>query len=184
LGIVSALGRSQIGINTYENFIQTDAAINPGNSGGALVDSNGYLIGVNTAIFSRTGGSLGIGFAIPVSVVRHVMESIITAGAVTRGWIGIEPQNLTPELADSFRAPRGRGVLVANVVRNGPAEEAGIRVGDVLMTVDGKPVNDMSALLNLVAALKPGSQTALTVLRNRTEVKLNATVGRRPKQPA
>jgi serine protease DegQ len=184
LGIVSALGRSQIGINTYENFIQTDAAINPGNSGGALVDSNGHLIGVNTAIFSRTGGSLGIGFAIPVSVARHVMESIITAGAVTRGWIGIEPQNLTPELADSFRAPRGRGVLVANVVRNGPAEEAGIRVGDVLMTVDGKPVNDMGTLLNLVAALKPGSQTALTVLRNRTEVKLNATVGRRPKQPA
>jgi serine protease DegQ len=184
LGIVSALGRSQVGINTYENFIQTDAAINPGNSGGALVDSNGHLIGVNTAIFSRTGGSLGIGFAIPVSVARHVMESIITAGAVTRGWIGIEPQNLTPELADSFRAPRGRGVLVANVVRNGPAEEAGIRVGDVLMTVDGKPVNDMGTLLNLVAALKPGSQTALTVLRNRTEVKLNATVGRRPKQPA
>ena len=184
LGIVSALGRSQIGINTYENFIQTDAAINPGNSGGALVDSNGHLIGVNTAIFSRTGGSLGIGFAIPVSVARHVMESIITTGAVTRGWIGIEPQNLTPELADSFRAPRGRGVLVANVMRNGPAEEAGIRVGDVLMTVDGKPVNDMSTLLNLVAELKPGSQAALTVLRNRTEVKLNATVGRRPRQSA
>ena len=180
LGIVSALGRSQIGINTYENFIQTDAAINPGNSGGALVDSNGHLIGLNTAIFSRTGGSLGIGFAIPVSVVRHVMESIITAGAVTRGWIGIELQNLTPELAESFRAPRGRGVLVASVMRNGPAEEAGMRAGDVLITVDGKPVNDMSTLLNLVADLKPGTQTALTVLRNRTEVQLNATVGRRP----
>ena len=184
LGIVSALGRSQIGINTYENFIQTDAAINPGNSGGALVDSNGHLIGVNTAIFSRTGGSLGIGFAIPVSVVRHVMESIITAGAVTRGWIGIEPQNLTSELADSFRAPRGRGVLVANVVRNGPAEEAGIRIGDVLVTIDGQPVNDTGTLLNVVAALKPGSRTALTILRNRTEVKLNATVGRRPTQAA
>ena len=183
-GIVSAVGRSQIGINTYENFIQTDAAINPGNSGGALVDSNGHLIGVNTAIFSRTGGSLGIGFAIPVSVARHVMESIITAGTVTRGWIGIEPQNLTSELSDSFRAPRGRGVLVASVVRNAPADEAGVRAGDVLMTIDGKPVNDMSAVLNLVAALQPGSQAALTVLRNRTEVKLNATVGRRPTPPA
>ena len=183
-GIVSALGRTQIGINTYENFIQTDAAINPGNSGGALVDGNGHLIGVNTAIFSRTGGSLGIGFAIPVSVARHVMESIITSGAVTRGWIGIEPQNLTSELADSFKSPRGRGVLVANVMRHGPADDAGVRAGDVLMTLDGKPVNDMSTLLNLVAALKPGSQTAITVLRNRTEVTLNATVGRRPTPPA
>ena len=184
-GIVSALGRTQIGINTYENFIQTDAAINPGNSGGALVDGNGHLIGVNTAIFSRTGGSLGIGFAIPVSVARHVMESIITAGTVTRGWIGIEPQNLTAELADSFRAPRGRGVLVASVMRHGPADEAGMRAGDVLTTLDGKPVNDTSTLLNLVAALKPGTQTAITVLRNRTEVTLKTTVGRRPtQQPA
>jgi serine protease DegQ len=182
-GIVSALGRSQMGINTYENFIQTDAAINPGNSGGALVDGNGHLIGVNTAIFSRTGGNLGIGFAIPVSVARHVMESIITTGAVTRGWIGIEPQNLTSDLADSLRSPRGRGVLVANVMRNGPADEAGMRPGDVLMAIDGNPVNDTGNLLNVVAALKPGTQAALTVLRNRAELKLNATVGRRPNVP-
>jgi serine protease DegQ len=182
-GIVSALGRSQIGINTYENFIQTDAAINPGNSGGALVDSNGHLIGINTAIFSKSGGNLGIGFAIPVSVARHVMESIMTRGAVTRGWIGIEPQNLALDLADAARAAQSQGVLVANVMPSSPAAEAGIRRGDVLLTIEGKPVNDMVSLLNVVAALKPGSQAALTLLRDRNELDLNVTVGRRSTPP-
>jgi len=177
-GIVSALGRSQIGINTYENFIQTDAAINPGNSGGALVDSNGHLIGLNTAIFSKSGGNLGIGFAIPVSVVRQVTQSIIATGSVTRGWIGIEPKNLDT-VADAG-GNGARGVLVAAVMRSGPADEAGLRRGDVLLTIEGKPVNDTSSLLNAVASLKPGSQAALTVLRNRNEVNLNVTVGRRP----
>jgi len=178
-GIVSALGRSQIGINTYENFIQTDAAINPGNSGGALVDSNGHLIGLNTAIFSRTGGNLGIGFAIPVSVVRHVTESIIATGSVTRGWIGIEPKNLDLA-ADTSANGAARGVLVAAVMRSGPAEEAGVRRGDVLLTVEGRAVNDTSSLLSAVAALKPGSQAALTVLRNRNEMNFSVIVGRRP----
>jgi serine protease DegQ len=179
-GIVSALGRSQIGINTYENFIQTDAAINPGNSGGALVDSNGHLIGVNTAIFSKSGGSLGIGFAIPISVARHVMESIIATGSVTRGWIGIEPQRVDAAGSEATGRGNGRGVVIANVMRGGPADEAGVRRGDVLLEIDGKPVDDTSALLNRVATLRPGSQAALTIARNRAEQTLTVTVGRRP----
>jgi serine protease DegQ len=178
-GIVSALGRSQMGINTYENFIQTDAAINPGNSGGALVDSNGHLIGVNTAIFSKSGGNLGIGFAIPVSVARTVMDSIIKTGSVTRGWIGIEPQNIPPSAA-ALPPGEGRGVLVANVMPTGPAAQAGIRKGDVLVAVGGKPVNDTTGLLNMVAGLKPGSDVPLSVLRQRKRFEMKLTVGRRP----
>jgi serine protease DegQ len=176
---VSALGRSQIGINTYENFIQTDAAINPGNSGGALVDSNGHLIGVNTAIFSRSGGNLGIGFAIPVSVARNVMDSIIATGTVTRGWIGIELQNV---VHTASRAG-AHGVLVANVMPSGPAAQAGIRRGDMLTAIEGRPVGDTTSLLNTVALLKPGSQAALTVVRERSELKLKVVVGRRPAPP-
>ena len=175
-GIVSALGRSQIGINTYENFIQTDAAINPGNSGGALVDSNGQLIGVNTAIFSRSGGNLGIGFAIPVSVARSVMDSIIATGTVTRGWMGIELQNVVQAAESNTHA----GVRVANVMPASPAAQAGIQPGDWLTAIEGKPVVDTTSLLNTVAALKPGSQAALTLLRERSEVKVKVTVGRRP----
>jgi serine protease DegQ len=178
-GIVSALGRSQIGMNTYENFIQTDAAINPGNSGGALVDSNGHLIGINTAIFSRSGGNLGIGFAIPVSVARSIMDSIIATGTVTRGWMGIELQNVAQELEPPARAG-AHGVRVANVMPSGPAAQAGIRPGDLLTAIEGKPVVDTTSLLNTVAALKPGSQAALTLLRERSELKLKVTVGRRP----
>ncbi len=177
-GIVSALGRSHIGINTYENFIQTDAAINPGNSGGALVDSNGHLVGVNTAIFSRTGGSLGIGFAIPVSLAKTVMDSIIATGTVTRGWIGIEPRDRRADpsqLADSRR-----GVVVANVMPSSPAEVAGMRSGDVLVGLAGKPVRDTAGLLNAVAMLKPGARVQLTVMRGRTTHELMVTVGRRP----
>jgi serine protease DegQ len=178
-GIVSALGRSQIGMNTYENFIQTDAAINPGNSGGALVDSNGHLIGINTAIFSRSGGNLGIGFAIPVSVARSIMDSIIATGTVTRGWMGIELQNVAQELEPPARAG-AHGVRVANVMPSGPAAQAGIRPGDLLTAIEGKPVVDTTSLLNTVAALKPGSQAALTLLRERSELKVKVTVGRRP----
>src|SRR5205814_169739 len=156
-GIVSALGRTGLGINTFENFIQTDAAINPGNSGGALVDAAGNLIGINTAIFSRSGGSMGIGFAIPVSTAKMVLEQIVRSGSVTRGWIGVEVQEVTPPVAESFKLDGTRGALIAGVLRGGPADKAGIKPGDVLLEVQGKPVADPAAMLNLGAALAPGS---------------------------
>jgi serine protease DegQ len=181
-GIVSGLGRSHLGINTFENFIQTDAAINPGNSGGALVDVNGNLIGVNTAIYSLTRGSMGIGFAIPVSLAHQVMDQIIATGSVTRGWIGVEVQDITPELAESFKLPNGsKGVLIAGVVRGGPADRAGVKPGDILVEVEGKPVLDSSAMLNLVAEAQPGKAALLKVLRNSTAVAVKLTVGKRPK---
>jgi len=183
-GIVSALGRTHLGISTFENFIQTDAAINPGNSGGALVDVNGNLIGINTAIYSQSGGSMGIGFAIPVSLARHVMEQIIASGSVTRGWIGVEVQDLTPELAESFKLANTKGVLIAGVVRGGPADRAGVKPGDVLVEVEGKPVVDSSAMLNLVAEAQPGKTAGLKVLRNNKEVAMRLTVGKRPKPKA
>ena len=151
MGIVSALGRNHMGINTFENFIQTDAAINPGNSGGALVDIHGHLLGINTAIYSRSGGSLGIGFAIPVTTVKTVMEAIIRNGQVVRGWIGVEPQDITPELAESFDLKKSSGTIIAGVVKGGPAEKAGIRLGDILLTVADQPVADTVSMLNLVA---------------------------------
>ena len=181
LGIVSALGRSHLGINTFENFIQTDAAINPGNSGGALVDANGNLIGVNTAIYSRSGGSMGIGFAIPVSLARQVMEEIIATGSVTRGWIGVEVQDITPDLAESFKLKNSKGVLIAGVVKAGPADRAGVKPGDILMEVEGKPVPDSSAMLNLVAAAQPGKVATLKVMRNGAAMAVKLTVGKRPK---
>ena len=180
MGIVSALGRSHLGINTFENFIQTDAAINPGNSGGALIDSNGDLVGINTAIYSRSGGSLGIGFAIPVSSAKQVMEQIISSGSVTRGWIGVEAQEISAELAESFKLRSTAGALIAGVVRGGPAETAGIKPGDILMTVEGKPVGDPSAMLNLIAALTPGKPARLRLLRNQKEVEFSVEIGRRP----
>ncbi len=180
MGIVSALGRSHLGINTFENYIQTDAAINPGNSGGALVDGAGNLVGVNTAIFSRSGGNLGIGFAIPISIVRQVMQEIIAKGAVTRGWVGIEVQELTPEIAESFNLPSTDGALIAGVLRNGPADRAGIRPGDILVAVGGKPVTDSASLLNLIAALPPGKVAQLRMLRDRTEMQLMVTIEKRP----
>src|SRR5213083_2069173 len=148
-GIVSALGRTGLGINTFENFIQTDAAINPGNSGGALVDAAGNLIGINTAIFSRSGGSMGIGFAIPASSAKQVMEQIIQTGGVTRGWIGVEAREITPEMGESFRLGATTGVLIEGVLRGGPAERAGLKPGDVLVAIEGKPVKDPNAMLNL-----------------------------------
>jgi len=183
MGIVSGLGRSHLGINTFENFIQTDAAINPGNSGGALVDTQGNLIGVNTLIvsFSRTGGSMGIGFAIPVSLARQVMEQIIQTGSVTRGWIGVEVQDMTPELAESFKLKNIKGVLIAGVVHPGPADKAGVKPGDILLEVDGKPVPDSSAMLNVVAAIEPAKTATLKLVRNGNEFTVKLTVGKRPK---
>jgi Do/DeqQ family serine protease len=182
MGIVSALGRSQLGINTFENFIQTDAAINPGNSGGALIDTAGNLVGINTAIFSPSGGSLGIGFAIPVSSAKQVMEQIIATGSVTRGWIGVEAQEITPEIADSFRLSSTNGVLIAGVLRGGPAEKAGLKPGDILVAIEGKPVKDPNSMLNLVAALVPGKTAALSFRRDNKDVEVQVAVGKRPTQ--
>jgi serine protease DegQ len=183
-GIVSALGRTHLGINTFENFIQTDAAINPGNSGGALVDAAGHLVGVNSAIYSRTGGSQGIGFAIPVSIARQIMEQIIKSGSVTRGWVGIEVQDMTPELAESFNLKNTEGALIAGVLKGGPADAGGIRPGDILLAVNGSKVSNSASLLNLIAALKPGETTRLTVARKQQSLDLKIQVGRRPLQRA
>jgi serine protease DegQ len=181
MGIVSALGRNHLGINTFENFIQTDAAINPGNSGGALTDTNGNLLGINTAIYSRSGGSLGIGFAIPVTTVKTVMESIIATGQVVRGWIGVEPQDITPELAESFGLSKKSGAIIAGVLKGGPADKAGMRPGDILVAVEGKPVSDTTDMLNIIAQLKPGNKAKMTVLRKSQEAALDVTVGKRPR---
>jgi len=180
-GIVSALGRTGLGINTFENFIQTDAAINPGNSGGALVDAGGNLVGINTAIFSRSGGSMGIGFAIPVSTAKMVLEQIVRSGSVTRGWIGVEVQEITPALAESFKLPSSRGALIAGVLRGGPADKAGVKPGDVLVEVQGKPVADPTAMLNLIAALAPGAPAKMKLKRQGQDVEATINVGRRPK---
>ncbi len=181
MGIVSATGRSHLGINTFENFIQTDAAINPGNSGGALIDSGGNLVGINTAIYSRNGTSMGIGFAIPVSIARQVMDQIIATGSVTRGWIGVEVQDITAELAESFKLANTHGVLIAGIVRGGPADRAGVKPGDILTEVDGKPILDSSAMLNLVAAALPGKAATLKIMRNGAPLTVKLTVGKRPK---
>jgi serine protease DegQ len=180
MGIVSALGRSHLGINTFENYIQTDAAINPGNSGGALVDSAGNLVGVNTAIFSRSGGNLGIGFAIPISIVRQVMGQIIQHGVVTRGWVGIEVQEITPEIADSFGLESTQGALIAGVLRNGPADKGGIHPGDVLVAVNGHRVTDSTSLLGLIAALPPGKSAQLDLVRNQKTVRATVSIEKRP----
>jgi Do/DeqQ family serine protease len=180
-GIVSALGRNQLGINTFENFIQTDAAINPGNSGGALVDVNGNLMGINTAIYSRSGGSMGIGFAIPVSTGKLVLEGIVKDGVVRRGWIGVEPADLSPELMETFGVNAKRGVLITGVLQNGPAAQAGIRPGDVIVEVAGKQVANVSELLSTVAALKPGQAAKFGLLRRDAPVDVEVTPGLRPR---
>ena len=183
MGIVSALGRTQLGINLFENFIQTDAAINPGNSGGALVDSQGQLIGINTAIYSRSGGSTGIGFAIPVSTARDILGQIIRDGKVTRGYIGVEPQDVTAELAEAFRLPRREGALIAGILRDSPAERGGVKVGDILIAVDGKPVNGVATMLSLIAQLPPGKPVVFRFVRQSREIELPLLVGTRP-QPS
>jgi S1-C subfamily serine protease len=181
MGIVSGLGR-RIGLNTFENFIQTDAAINPGNSGGALIDTAGNLVGINTAIFSHSGDYAGIGFAIPTSSAKQVMEQIIETGSVTRGWIGIEVQEITPEIADSFRLSSTNGVLIAGVRRNEPADKAGLKAGDILLAINGKPVKDSASMLNLVAALVPGKPASIQYRRDNKDVEVQVTVGKRPPQ--
>ncbi len=180
-GIVSALGRNQLGINTFENFIQTDAAINPGNSGGALVDVNGNLIGINTAIYSRSGGNMGIGFAIPVSTARQVLEGIVRDGQVVRGWVGIEPMELTPELAETFGLKQTEGVIITGVLQNGPAANAGLRPGDMLLKVAGQPVKNVGELLTQIAALTPGQSVKLDVVRRNQNLTLDVTPAQRPK---
>jgi len=181
MGIVSALKRNHLGLNTFENFIQTDAAINPGNSGGALVDVNGNLIGINSAIYSPNGGSLGIGFAIPVSTAKKIMEQIIQSGSVTRGWVGVAVQELTPELAESFKIGNVQGVLISEVVRGSPADQAGIKAGDILTTVDNKPLTDSNAMLETISGLPPGKIAVLKLLRNQREIVVQVKVGKRPK---
>ena len=184
-GIVSALGRSQLGINTFENFIQTDAAINPGNSGGALIDVNGHLMGINTAIYSRSGGNMGIGFAIPISTAQQVMQDLLKNGKVIRGWIGVEPQDMSAELAQTFQLPATgqgmpAGVVITGVLKNGPAATAGIRPGDVIVKVAGQPVGNVSELLTQVANLKPGVPAEMNIWRRQGEVNLRLTPAERP----
>jgi serine protease DegQ len=182
MGIISALGRNHLGINTFENFIQTDAAINPGNSGGALVDARGDLIGINTAIYSNNaaGGSLGIGFAIPVSTARQVMDEIVATGQVVRGYIGVEPQEITPEMVDALRLPRTSGAMIAGVVRNGPADNAGLKPGDILIAVNGHNTPDTTTMLNQIAQLKPGQSATVGVVRGAQQLDLNVKIGKRP----
>lgn len=180
-GIISALGRNHLGINTYENFIQTDASINPGNSGGALINTEGNLIGINSAIYSRNGGSMGIGFAIPANIAKQVMEQIVATGTVTRGWVGIEAQDITPELAESFKLPQARGSLIAGVLKNSPADIAGIKAGDVLLAINDNEILDSSSMLNIIAALKPNEEAVLQIARAEKEIKINVIIGTRPK---
>jgi Do/DeqQ family serine protease len=180
-GIISALGRNQLGINTFENFIQTDAAINPGNSGGALVDVQGNLLGINTAIYSKSGGSMGIGFAIPVSIAKQVLEGIVKDGLVTRGWIGVEPTELTPELAQTFNVNRQEGVIITGVLQTGPAFKAGVRPGDMLLAVNDHGVSNVAELLAQVSLLKPGVNAQLKILRKEQEQLLSVTPLQRPK---
>ncbi|QAA94791.1 S1C family serine protease [Pollutimonas thiosulfatoxidans] len=181
MGIVSALGRNRLGINIYENFIQTDAAINPGNSGGALIDTSGRLVGINTAIYSETGGSLGIGFAIPAQAAHQILEQIIQTGTVTRGWLGIEPQDITPDLARAFHLKQTDGVIIASVLRNGPAWRAGIRVGDIILALDGEPVVDSIGFLTQIAPLPPRGEARLTILRDGKKRDIEVQIGTRPR---
>ncbi len=183
LGITSATGRSELGISTFENFIQTDAAINPGNSGGALITARGELIGINTAIFSRSGGSQGIGFAIPVSLAKDSMSQIVEKGYVSRGWLGIEIQELTPQLAESFGIRGEQGVIVAGVLRGGPADQAGLQPGDIVTRLNGKPIGSARSALNAIAQTAPGQKLEVVGLRNGKPLELKATVAERPQQP-
>jgi len=184
MGIISATGRNQLGLNTYEDFIQTDAAINPGNSGGALVDALGNLVGINTAIFSKSGGSQGIGFAIPTKLALEVMNAIIEHGRVIRGWLGIEVQPLTPELAESFGLEGRPGIVVAAVYRDSPAAHAGLQPGDIIFSIDGEPAGDGRKSMNLVAQAKPGDQINIQILRNGQALELPTEIGLRPQLSA
>ncbi|WP_347555096.1 trypsin-like peptidase domain-containing protein [Robbsia sp. KACC 23696] len=181
MGIVSALGRNHLGITPFENFIQTDAAINPGNSGGALIDTQGNVIGINTAIYSRSGGSLGIGFATPVTTARMVLESIIKTGSVTRGWIGVEPQDLTPQVAHAFHLDQHSGAIVAGLLQNGPADKAGIRPGDIIVGVNDTKVTETVSLLNAVAQILPGTDATMHIIRKGKSIDITVQIGKRPR---
>ena len=183
MGVVSALGRGGLGINTYENFIQTDAAINPGNSGGALIDTLGRLIGINTAIYSKSGGSLGIGFAIPAEAAQKVLLQIIKDGFVRRGWLGIETQDVTPDLAKAFKLERPEGVIVASMMREGPGAKGGLRIGDIIQSFDGEPVVSTARLMAAIAAKSPDSRATLKIYRSGRTQTLNVTLGQRPVRP-
>jgi serine protease DegQ len=180
-GIVSALGRNHLGVNRFEDFIQTDAPINPGNSGGALVDTAGNLVGINSTIFSQSGGSMGIGFAIPVSLARNVLSQIIATGEVTRGWLGVEPQAITPEAAKSLALTRSDGVLVRGLQRDGPADRAGMKPSDVILAIGDKPTPDVPQLLARIAELKPGTVTKVDLLRQGRPLDVEVTVAKRPR---
>ncbi len=180
-GIISALGRNHLGISTFESFIQTDASINPGNSGGALIDAEGNLVGINSAIYSRNGGSMGIGFAIPVSIVKQVMDQIVQQGSVTRGWLGIEAQDLTLELADSFQLSTTHGALIAGIVKGSPAERAGLKIGDVLIEINSMKVIDGTSMMGIISELKPSKRAILKVTRNHKEIDIPVIIGLRPK---
>jgi serine protease DegS len=181
-GIVSATGRNMLGINTFENFIQTDAAINPGNSGGALITANGNLIGINTAIFSRSGGSQGIGFAIPIDLARDVLQQIIEHGEVIRGWLGVAIQNITEDLAQSFGLKSLDGVIISNIIRNGPADQAGLMRGDVITHINSEAVKDVRAALTLISQARPGSTVKISGIRQGKNFDVEVTVMQRPKQ--
>jgi serine protease DegQ len=183
MGIVSALGRDRLGINTYENFIQTDAAINPGNSGGALIDTQGRLVGINTAIYSKSGGSLGIGFAIPAAAAQKVLSEIVTFGFVKRGWLGIEPQDMTADLARAFGLERAGGVIIAGMMRDGPGAKGGLKVGDIVQTIAGQPINDTQRLMARIAAYAPGETVELGIYRNGRKQSMTMTLGQRPVKP-
>ena len=181
-GIISARGRD-INSGPYDDFFQTDAAINRGNSGGPLFNMKGEVIGINTAIYSPTGGSVGIGFAIPVSFAKDVMDQIIRTGRVTRGWIGVEIQDITPELAGSFGLPDTAGALIAGVIRGGPADKGGILPGDVLIAIEAQPIADPQRMLELVAALAPGAEARFQVRRKGRVLEVPVKIGRRPVLP-
>ncbi|MGQ4880337.1 Do family serine endopeptidase [Billgrantia sp. LNSP4103-1] len=180
MGIISATGRSHLGLSAYEDFIQTDAAINPGNSGGALINAEGSLVGINTAIFSRSGGSQGVGFAIPTRLARSILEDLVTQGRVIRGWLGIEAQEMTQDLAASFGLQTPRGVVISGVVPDGPADQAGLRPGDVLLEVDGSPILDARAAMSDIAAIEPGATLPLTLVRSGETFTVELEVGERP----
>ncbi len=180
MGIISATQRNSLGLSTYEDFIQTDAAINPGNSGGALVDAFGRLIGINTAIFSKSGGSQGIGFAIPSKLALSVMQDLIKHGRVIRGWLGIEIQPMTPQLAESFGMQNMQGLLVAGLYRNSPAHRAGLQPGDIIITINGAPITNTQLSKNQIARYMPGDQVQVDLLRNGHRLTLNVNIGERP----
>ncbi len=179
-GIVSATERSHLGISTYENFIQTDAAINPGNSGGALINAAGELVGINTAIYTRSGGSQGVGFAIPANTVKMVMKQILEYGRAIRGWLGIEIQTISPALAESFGLLEARGIIIAGVMPQGPADHAGVKTGDIILQINGEAIVDGTDALNLIAQTAPGNEIHMSGIRQGRPFSITAHASSRP----